>query len=90
MPASRTAESVRPAQAEQIVVANLFAGEARLEFEQISWIILHKAAYYILGSPELSGYPVGIVWTAKLEVPVGGVETAAPELERFEPEAVGE
>lgn len=30
----------------------------------------------------------GIVWTAKLEVPAGGVQTAAPDLQAFEPEAV--
>ena len=30
----------------------------------------------------------GIVWTAKLEVPAGGVETAPPDLARFEPVAV--
>ncbi len=61
MPASRAAESVRPAQGEQIVAAGLFAGEARLEFERIARVILHKAAYYILGSPELSGYPVSSI-----------------------------
>ena len=68
MPASRTAESVRPAQAEQIVAAGLFAGEARLEFKQISWIILHKVAYYILGSPESSGYPVAVNRIAQLDI----------------------
>ena len=30
----------------------------------------------------------GIVWTAKLEVPDGGVQTTLPDLETFEPEAV--
>jgi type 1 glutamine amidotransferase len=30
----------------------------------------------------------GIVWSAKLEVPVGGVRTPAPELGRFAPESV--
>jgi type 1 glutamine amidotransferase len=30
----------------------------------------------------------GIVWTAKLDVPVGGVQTAAPELAAFGPESV--
>jgi type 1 glutamine amidotransferase len=30
----------------------------------------------------------GIVWTAKLEVPAGGVETAAPDLARFQPESI--
>lgn len=30
----------------------------------------------------------GIVWTAKMEVPKGGVETPKPDLARFEPESV--
>lgn len=30
----------------------------------------------------------GIVWAAKLEVPVEGVKTALPDLEKFEPESV--
>jgi type 1 glutamine amidotransferase len=31
----------------------------------------------------------GIVWTAKLEVPAGGVQTPAPDLAAFKPESVG-
>ena len=58
MPASRTAETLRPAQRGQIVATGLFAGEAYLELEQVAWIILHEGAYYILGSPESSGYPI--------------------------------
>ena len=58
MPASRTAETLRPAQRGQIVATGLFAGEACLELEQVAWIILHEGAYYILGSPESSGYPI--------------------------------
>ena len=57
MPATRTAESVRPAQGEQIVATGLLGGEPRLELEQITRVILHEAAYYILGLPESSGYP---------------------------------
>ena len=57
MPASRTAETLRPAQRGQIVATGPFAGEACLELEQVAWIILHKGAYYILGLPESSGYP---------------------------------
>ena len=30
----------------------------------------------------------GIVWSAKLEVPVGGAETAAPDLAAFQPESI--
>ena len=30
----------------------------------------------------------GVVWTAKLEVPTGGVQTTLPELENFAPESV--
>ncbi len=58
MPASRTAETLRPAQRGQIVATGPFAGEACLELEQVAWIILHEGAYYILGSPESSGYPI--------------------------------
>ena len=57
MPASRTAETLRPVQRGQIVATGPFAGEACLELEQVAWIILHKGAYYILGLPESSGYP---------------------------------
>ena len=55
--AARTAESVRPAQGEQIVATGFFGGETRLELKQIARVILHEATYYILGSPESSGYP---------------------------------
>ena len=58
MPAARTAESVRPAQGEQIVATGFFGGETRLELKQIARVILHEATYYILGSPESSGYPL--------------------------------
>jgi hypothetical protein len=30
----------------------------------------------------------GIVWTAKLEVPTGGVQTTLPDLATFEPKSV--
>ena len=62
MPAARTAESVRPAQGEQIVATGFFGGETRLELKQIARVILHEATYYILGSPESSGYPTYIYY----------------------------
>ena len=47
-----TAETLRPAQR-----GDSRGCEACLELEQVAWIILHEGAYYILGSPESSGYP---------------------------------
>ena len=49
MPAAGTAKTVGPAQRKEIVAAGLLAGEARLELELVARVILHKAAYYILG-----------------------------------------
>src|SRR5690606_10853957 len=60
MPAARTAKSVGPAQLHQVLAAGLLGCEAGLELHQIARIILHSAAYYILGSPESSGYPTNI------------------------------
>ncbi len=62
MPTPWTAETLWPAQGEQIVAASLLARKARLEFELVARVILHQALHYILGSPESSGYPAnGIV-----------------------------
>ena len=63
MPAAGTAKTVGPAQRKEIVAAGLLAGEARLELELVARVILHKAAYYILGSPESSGYPAQLIPT---------------------------
>ena len=57
MPTPWTAETLWPAQGEQIVAASLLARKARLEFELVARVILHQALHYILGSPESSGYP---------------------------------
>ncbi len=57
MAASRAAKPVGPTQPHQVVAARLLGRETGLELHQITRIILHSAAYYILGSPELSGYP---------------------------------
>ena len=57
MPACRTAETVRPAQPEQVVPTGLLGPEPRLELDQVAWVILHEPAYYILGLPESNGYP---------------------------------
>ena len=56
MPTPWTAETLWPAQGEQIVAASLLARKARLEFELVARVILHQALHYILGSPESSGY----------------------------------
>ena len=57
MPTPWTAETLWPAQGEQIVAASLLARKVRLEFELVARVILHQALHYILGSPESSGYP---------------------------------
>ena len=57
MPTPWTAETLWPAQGEQLVAASLLARKARLEFELVARVILHQALHYILGSPESSGYP---------------------------------
>ena len=67
MPAAGTAKTVGPAQRKEIVAAGLLAGEARLELELVARVILHKAAYYILGSPESSGYPAEVIQFADLQ-----------------------
>ena len=56
MPTPWTAETLWPAQGEQIVAASLLARKARLEFELVARVILHQALHYILVSPESSGY----------------------------------
>ncbi len=61
MPTPWTAETLWPAQGEQIVAASLLARKARLEFELVARVILHQALHYILGSPESSGYPASTI-----------------------------
>ena len=55
--ATRTAETVRPAQPEQILPAGLLTAKTGLEFCQVLRVIFHLPAYYILGLPESTGYP---------------------------------
>ena len=55
--ATRTAETVRPAQPEQILPAGLLTAKTGLELCQVPRIIFHLQAYYILGLPESTGYP---------------------------------
>ena len=55
--ATRTAETVRPAQPEQILPAGLRTAKTGLELCQVPRIIFHLQAYYILGLPESTGYP---------------------------------
>ena len=56
--AARTAESFRPAQLEQIIPTSLLRRKAGLELSQVPRIVLHRTAYYILGLPESSKYPI--------------------------------
>ena len=56
-----TAETLWPAQGEQIVAASLLARKVRLEFELVARVILHQALHYILGSPESSGYQAYLI-----------------------------
>ncbi len=70
MPTPWTAETLWPAQGEQIVAASLLARKVRLEFELVARVILHQALHYILGSPESSGYPANFNWE-KLSVSAG-------------------
>ena len=65
MPTPWTAETLWPAQGEQIVAASLLARKVRLEFELVARVILHQALHYILGSPESSGYPA-VAWVELL------------------------
>ncbi len=86
MPTPWTAETLWPAQGEQIVAASLLARKVRLEFELVARVILHQALHYILGSPESSGYPASLIV-------VSSIASAAPlELRQsgFEPNAKGE
>ena len=55
--ATRTAETVRPAQPEQILPAGLLTAKTGLELYQVLRVIFHLPAYYILGLPESTGYP---------------------------------
>ena len=55
--ATRTAETVRPAQPEQILPAGLLTAKTGLELCQVLRVIFHLQAYYILGLPESTGYP---------------------------------
>ncbi len=47
----RTPKTLRPPQPYQVLSATCLCREARLKFGQISWIILHRRPYYILGPP---------------------------------------
>ena len=59
--ATRTAETVRPAQPEQILPAGLLTAKTGLELCQVPRIIFHLQAYYILGLPESTGYPSSLM-----------------------------
>src|ERR1700690_3131395 len=60
---SRTAESVRPSEIEQILPASLLRAEAPLKLQKCPRIILfHAPKHYRLGLPESNGYPVPPVW----------------------------
>ena len=100
MPTPWTAETLWPAQGEQIVAASLLARKARLEFELVARVILHQALHYILGSPESSGYPAYLneivnISEGDLVIDVGGhlgtftrlaLESGARKIVVFEPE----
>ena len=53
--AARTAKAVRPPQLDQVRSAGFVGREARFELRQRSWILVHAAGHYPLGSPESSG-----------------------------------
>src|SRR5664280_437449 len=56
---SRTTESVRPAEIEQVFPASLLRAEAPLKLQKSPRIILfHDPEHYRLGLPESNGYPV--------------------------------
>ena len=55
--ATRTVETVRPAQPEQILPTVLLTHKTGLELYQVPRVIFHLLAYYILGLPESTGYP---------------------------------
>ena len=58
--ATRTAETVRPAQPEQILPTVLLTRKTGLELYQVPSVIFHLLAYYILGLPESAGYPPSV------------------------------
>src|SRR5664279_741296 len=56
---SRTKESIRPAEIEQVLPAGLLRAEAPLKLQKRPRIILfHGHEHYRLGRPESNGYPV--------------------------------
>ena len=56
---SRTTESVRPAETEQVLPASVLRAEAPLKFQKRPRIIFfHDTEHYRLGLTESNGYPV--------------------------------
>src|SRR5664279_5656389 len=56
---SRTTESIRPAEIEQVLPAILFSAKTSLKLQKRPRIILfHDPEHYRLGQPESIGYPV--------------------------------
>src|ERR1035438_3744633 len=81
---SRTTESVRPAEIEQVLPASLLRTEAPLKLQKRPRIILfHDPEHYRLGLPESNGYPVrenilpSVTWAIsylkfRRELPING------------------
>jgi hypothetical protein len=60
---SRTTESIRPAETEQVLPASLLRADAPQAPEASAVILFHDSDHYRLGLPESNGYPVWLYFT---------------------------